>query len=607
MERPRDSFIRKLSRKLPKEFVRQQVGDITMNQVNGLAPNELNSARRSTETLVGIMDVVRDLRLSESDSGIKFYDDLRKVGSLHILDIACGLLSERVISNLPPAPKEVVERLNPYATSHIEDVKNVLSIRVDNVSIQDLLKERFDNTQAQMNNPSGSYLTLLIDLTLAKTNPALLDHIVEQNRDKNLSPDAIKDFALVSGTLAYALLRLHDLDRSTLVGKNSKAVTGIENETRRLFNKTSHLQNEIVAALSNPQSPQFSSVKNSLQPYLQSQDFNTRIFCIESATRGNIEHFALLYRIAQDFINKGVETEFYQSIVDATEETMQNENQNRSKIIILTKQHISAIFDSKQVISSQEKPTLEEVAILSRNLSFPKSNEAIHIDPHVVNQSGLATPTDVTIESRQDNNIIISFYYLSMDGKPMRFMMQFPTVRKNSDPSEFRWNVLSDPSHEPQLHEAAMRAAKYTINSLNLQQIEERKSKQQSRNATEIQPSPKKSYQPPQSRRQAPPQKVQEEDTSIPRDQVVITREVKKTIDRLPHADKNKIDEAIHAFNTNGENLRKLQLLGVRGGPYYGLNVEGGKIIVMQRVGKSSNLEVVALGTLQEAIKSLAK
>lgn len=511
---------------IPRKFLldayRQQMGEFTMGQLQGLDPKEQERVRRSANTLKETYHIAQAIGHSFEDSQLQIdsIDAFRKNASLGVLYASCGLFVERVIDRLSQPAQKVIEKLMPDVIELKENVKNELSIQVGDISIQDFTTERSDNPQDQTTHPLGSYFTLLVDLVRTNNDPAVLESIIQQNQNKKLNPDELKLAVLSSGSLAAAMLVLHDLDRNVLVGKNKKTAAAIEKEAGQLLHATALLQGEIFATLSRPESPQFSSVKDSVQPYLFSQDVNTKNLCISALTREDMGHFVILYRTAQESIDKGVETEFYQSVANTIEEVAQYRNQSTDKIFIITKQQVPTLLDSKQAIPSEETPTLEEITELSKNLSLPRSKEPLHVDPQIVKQSGLATPTNITVESRQDNSLLVSFWYQSEDGKPLEFAVQFPVGKKNPDPREFRWNALPDPQKEPQLHAAAMRATKAVINN-SKEQIEERKINQEPRITTVAQTPPKKSPQQQESGRQDPPQnqKDREKRTPISKDQ----------------------------------------------------------------------------------------
>lgn len=153
------------------------------------------------------------------------------------------------------------------------------------------------------------------------------------------------------------------------------------------------------------------------------------------------------YRKAVDFVNKGIEVEFYSKLAEALLKiTAEGEN-----VKLHTQSDLLSIFSADQLQPLPESPKISELAGLVDGITSKRSikNTAFEIEPNILVQAGLISPNKAVLgfDPNRPRIFHIELTYVDEAGDVDKFNFNFDTSNNAKKP--FDWDALETPD---QLH-----------------------------------------------------------------------------------------------------------------------------------------------------------
>jgi hypothetical protein len=201
---------------------------------------------------------------------------------------------------------------------------------------------------------------------------------------------------------------------------------------------------------------------------------------------------------------------------------------------------------------------------------------------------GIDTPDRITVDLDTQAQSIFEFSY-QMSGGERHFQAKI-RIRKDQG-RLFDWTILKDPDTMPHEKAIVLSAVSDLLDSI-IESYQTRKVVQQSNGSNGHEPAfpePRRTHS-----KEARPKK-----NSYVAD---LSKDMKNVLNRLPVVERDAIIEELRNFNGSG--LPRLDIPGLKGGPYYRIGHNG----VSLALSKSGDTyKVVAAGTIREIIKRLTR
>ena len=538
-----------------------------------------------------------------------------RVLPLVVLNAGCYLFAEDRVNEIVALSKKDDDTAIQAARETLinSPMRDMLSNRFDSVSFSGFLSDDFTETD-KINPNLGNYYDLFMDLILTNYDQEkFLPKLVEISEDKGtqVSRANLQHLILSAGSFAFALATTHDLTpASENLSGDRTANRAIRQKGSELLTQAANFQSKILTVLYNPQRGEFPALKEAMQPYLSDKNVQVQKLALILTTRNSPQQIGNLYRIAEYYFTDGIEREFYQQVMAAIENVSNTDNQGFEGTDFLTDQEIPIILAEDK--KAPEFPTTaEEIIQTAETIKKQSGKKAFECSPKGIEGLGLHIPDSINLQfSGEETEARFRFVwqYKTASGRSLELIMQFNSGQKDDKSRNLTWNFLPSPTNpqlKPELkllRDILLKAAGQILADLK-NQHQEKARQPEGQQTTTLPPTPQIESS------QKPKITIPGRETKVER--ILITmemnREVRRVLSRLSNSEQQMMRETVQKYNEQGGNLMRLQLGGVRGGPYYYIGIGGGKMIVLEKVGSTSALSVVTVGTFAEVSRILTR
>lgn len=362
-----------------------------------------------------------------------------------------------------------------------------------------------------------------------------------------------------------------------------------------LVTATESFQESICAAILDPTSPSFPSLKDAISFYMNESDEKIAVTLLQVLTRGNYTKIPNLYRKAKDLTRaKDGHAEFYKNFSDLIREFADAIPYTTT---IHTEDDLYEVFDAHKDNSKQNVyPSFEDLEKTIGAIFSKSSTRAFDIDPNKIDWAGIVPPRRVKIEFEQrPSSFKVYLKYQNLAGESTTIEYDFDVKKKIFD-----WSFIETPDENEQMQlycDAANSATGELLNHVKQTTEDEYRRKQQQKKVrykiTPVQqvktvkpeyvPSEKPEKDKPVKKVLSPIQRALLERSEKESQPAVTTyialpedEELVRMIASLATVDRQEVIGSVREFNERGiGTFKKLKALGPDGQALYSLRVSG--------------------------------
>lgn len=355
---------------------------------------------------------------------------------LHVTSLGLSLVVQNTLrQQLEIAEREeFADRFRPYTEVYKYAATSELGIKIDGISLRD-----FITFKGKQDSPVPYLNFLLYGRLIA--HEGLHREVLAQNQGKpygeypNITISTID--VLPNKIISLSYLNPEAFDH--LGGP--PLIQEIGQQAKKLIQTTVEVVTSSRKLLLNPASPEFPTLRELILSYLESGDKTKRVVALNILSAGRIPYLFDVYREAQRLIRKGNNSEFYQTLVTAVREYVEEASNITT---VLTKEDIPPILNLVKVgdLNPVKPSTLEGLGKQVGAIFSKTSRKIYEINSNSVNLNGFATPESIKIsfDANRPKKFTINLAFNNELGEAVDLGYTLDTQKNTMD-----WVLLEDP------------------------------------------------------------------------------------------------------------------------------------------------------------------
>lgn len=375
--------------------------------------------------------------------------DMSSLGVLHVLALGTSLVTHNAIREQVTIARRqgFAEGFEPFAAIYEFSAASELAVKIGGISLTDFLAFR-----SKQDSPVP-YLNFLVTgslINFRESHPQILaqNQSPLNARYPNIAISTIEVIPhKIAGLLsAYPDVFSHPSERLLL--------SEMSREAGRLAQAVLDVTTVARSLVVNPTSPNFPALRDQMLAYL-TQDRTGGIVVLNTIISGRPNHLFELYRKAKQFSVNGNNSVFYQTLIDALKDFVEEGSRITT---ILTKDDVVGILDldSAGEPESFQVSTFEQLNKQIGLILTKSSRRSYAVDPDNIEWHNLVKPQSVDIEfdPGRPKKFTVTLSFDNDLGEAIDLRFTLDTQKNTLD-----WVLLEDPMVPEDQEVASLRSA----------------------------------------------------------------------------------------------------------------------------------------------------